>query len=273
MMETRPLGRSGISLPVIGMGTWRTFDVRDAASEAARRNLVTDALAAGLTLYDTSPMYGEAERVLGRALAGRREAAFVATKVWTRSPVEGQEQIDAALRFYGGRVDLYQVHNLVAWRDQLPLLEAARADGQVRLLGATHYDHAAFPELAAVMQTGRIQAIQVPYHAADPVAAREILPLAAELGLGVLVMRPFGGGDLVRRPPPPAALAPLVAFGVQTWAQALLKWVLSDPRVTAAIPATAHADHLAANLAAGHPPWFDAETCARVAHLAGYRKL
>jgi aryl-alcohol dehydrogenase-like predicted oxidoreductase len=271
-METRPLGKSGIAVPVIGMGTWRTFDVRQAATEDARRELVTAAFVARTTVFDSSPMYGEAERVLGRALAGRRDQAFVATKVWTRSPREAREQIAAALGFFGGRVDLYQVHNLVAWREQLPLLEELKQQGQVRLLGATHYDHAAFPELATVMHTGRIDAIQVPYNAADRAVADEILPLAQELGLGVLVMRPLGGGDLTARPPKPSDLAPLEAFGVRTWGQALLKWVLSDPRVTVAIPATSRLERVAENAAAGSPPWFDQDTRERVSYLTGWRR-
>ncbi|MDQ2806375.1 MAG: aldo/keto reductase [Chloroflexota bacterium] len=270
-METRPLGKTGVQVPVVGMGTWRTFDVRGAAAEDARYQLVSAALAADIRLFDSSPMYGESERVLGQALAGRRERAFVATKIWTHSAAEGQAQLAAALGFYGGRVDLYQVHNLIAWREQLPLLEAARAAGQVGLIGATHYDHAAFPELATVMQTGRLDAIQVPYNAADSAITRTILPLAAELGLGVIAMRPLGSGELTAHPPPTAQLAPLGQFGVETWGQALLKWVLSDPRVTAVIPATTHAGRAVENAAAGSPPWFDDEARARVTALTGYR--
>ncbi len=270
-METRPLGKSGVQVPVVGMGTWRTFDVRGAAAEVSRRTLVSAALTAGMQLFDSSPMYGESERVLGLALAERRADAFVATKVWTHSVDEGHAQIAAALAFYGGRVDLYQVHNLVAWRGQLPLLEAARAAGYVGLIGATHYDQAAFPELADVMQTGRLDAIQVPYNAADTEVSRVILPLAASLGLGVLVMRPLGGGELTAHPPPVAELAPLRQFGVETWGQALLKWVLSDPRVTAVIPATSRLNRVGENAAAGAPPWFDADARARVTALTGYR--
>ena len=270
-METRPLGKSGVAVPVVGMGTWRTFDVRGAAAEANRSDLVSAALAAGIRLFDSSPMYGEAERVLGLGLAGQRERAFVATKIWTDSTEEGQAQLTAALGFYGGRVDLYQVHNLVAWQEQLSLLEAAHSAGQVGLIGATHYDHAAFPELATVMRTGRIAAIQVPYNATDTAVTRLILPLAAELGLGVIAMRPLGSGELTAHPPPARELAFLKPFGVETWGQALLKWVLSDPRVTAVIPATARLDHVAENAAAGSPPWFDTKTRARVTALTGYR--
>lgn len=271
-METRTLGKSGIRVPVIGMGTWRTFDVRTRAAQRARRELVDAALAAGITVYDSSPMYGEAERVLGLALTGRRDAAFVATKVWTDSEAEARAQIAAARGFFGDRIDLYQVHNLVAWPTVLPLLEEGKAAGWAGLIGATHYDPAAFPEMMALMRTGRLDTIQVPYNALDRGAGREVLPLAAELGLGVVVMRPFGAGDLVQRVPRPAELAPFERFGVFTWGQALLKWVLSDPRVTVVIPATRRPGHAAENEAAGSPPWFDEETRERISYLTGYRK-
>src|SRR4051794_21833933 len=116
-MERRTLGRSGLEAPVIGMGTWRTFDVRGQEAEARARAIVDQAFAVGATFFDSSPMYGEAERVLGNSLQGRRPAALVATKVWARSLSEGRAQIDRALAFFGGRVDLYQIHNLVCWRD------------------------------------------------------------------------------------------------------------------------------------------------------------
>ncbi|MGZ6390375.1 MAG: aldo/keto reductase, partial [Ktedonobacterales bacterium] len=197
-MEMRALGRSGLRVPVVGMGTWRTFDVRDAAAERNARAVVDAAFAAGATFFDTSPMYGEAERVLGAALEGRRDRAQVATKIWTPSAAEGRAQAERALRFFGGWVDLYQVHNLVNWREQLTLLERLRDSGRVRAIGATHYSPAAFGELAQVMRTGRITAIQVPYNPLEREVEDEILPLAEELGLGVVVMRPFGEGSLMR---------------------------------------------------------------------------
>jgi aryl-alcohol dehydrogenase-like predicted oxidoreductase len=215
-METRMLGRTGLRVPVVGMGTWQTFDVRGAAAEQARRAVVDAAFAAGATFFDSSPMYGAAERVLGAALEGRRERALVATKVWAGTAEEGRAQVEAALAYFGGRVDLYQVHNLLAWREQLALLEQRRAAGQVRAIGATHYRAAAFDMLAEVMRTGRIAAIQVPYNPLQREVEQAILPLAADLGLGVVVMRPFAEGALLQRAPAPAALAPLQPFGVRT---------------------------------------------------------
>ena len=269
-MDHRALGQSGLDVPVIGMGTWRTFDVRSERDADDCRRVVDAALAAGTTLFDTSPMYGEAERVLARALRGRRESAIVADKVWTSSAREAKEQIRGALAWYGGTVDIYQIHNLVAWREHLPLLEELRASGVVRVIGATHYAHSAFRELMAVMRSGHIQMIQIPYNASDRAVEREVLPLAAELGLGVLVMEPLGTGSLVRRSPPARDLTPLAPFGVRTWAQALLKWIVSDPRVHAALPATSRAERATENASAGAPPWFDDETREYVSRLAAH---
>ena len=214
-------------------------------------------------------MYGEAERVLGLTLDGRRDEALVATKVWASSGDEGRAQIDRALELYGGVVDLYQVHNLVSWRDHLPVLEALRHEEAVAVIGATHYSPRAFGELAEVMRTGRIGAIQVPYNPLERDVERAILPLAEDLGLGVVVMRPLAEGRLTRRPPPDSELDPLRDFGVTTWAQALLKWGLSDRRCHVAIPATSKREHMAENAAAGDPPWFGPEERDLVARLAG----
>ena len=265
-MRRRPLGAGGPQVPVVGMGTWRTLDVRG-PEEASRRAIVAEALDAGAALVDSSPMYGEAERVLAEGLGERRDEAFVATKVWARSPSEGEAQIRYALGLYG-RVDLYQVHNLLSWREHLARLEALREAGAVGLLGATHYSPSAFAELETVMRTGRIQAIQIPYSPAEREVERRILPLAEELGLGVLVMRPLGAGRLAAREPDPSALSPLRPLGIETWAQALLRWALSDPRVTVVVPATSRPGRMRENAAAGTGPWLGPEERDLVARLA-----
>jgi aryl-alcohol dehydrogenase-like predicted oxidoreductase len=272
-MEQRRLGSTGLDVPVVGMGTWQSLDVRGAEAERRAHAIVAEALDAGARFVDSSPMYGESERVLGEALAAlaRRDEAIVATKVWTPDPREGERQVERALRWYGGRVELYQLHNLVAWREHLPMLERRRDAGEIRAIGATHYSASAFGELATVMRTGRITAIQIPYNPHERDVEREILPLAAELGLGVVVMRPLGGGSLVRRAPGPDALAPLRRYGIETWAQALLKWVLSDSRCHVAIPATATPGRMTENAAAGEPPWLDEDARDYVAQLAGRR--
>ena len=268
-MDTRPLGSTGLTVPVIGLGTWRTFDVRDRTAERNARSVVERSMAAGATLFDSSPMYGESERVLAEAVAAHRRDALIATKVWASSSAEGRRQIDHGLRLFGGLVDIYQVHNLASWREQLPLLEAEREHGRVRVIGATHYSASAFGDLAAVAKSGRIGAIQIPYNPREREVERVLLPLAADLGLGVLVMRPFGEGWLLRRQPPESALKPLAPFGVSTWAQALLKWILSDPRCHTTIPATSSPDRVDENAGAGSAPWFGAEEREYVARFFG----
>jgi diketogulonate reductase-like aldo/keto reductase len=250
------------------MGTWQTFDVRDSDGVERARRVTDAALAAGARVVDSSPMYGAAERVLGATLEGRRDDAFVATKIWTHDAAEGRRQGERALGFFGGRIDLLQVHNLAAWREQLDLIEELREDGRVGLAGATHYSPSAFGELAEVMRTGRVQAIQVPYNPRERAVEQSILPLAEELGIGVLVMRPFGEGALLRRTPPADELEPLRDFGVETWAQALLKWCLSDTRCTVAIPATSKPERMTENAAAGEPPWLGPDERALVERLA-----
>ena len=268
-MDIRRLGTTALDVPAVGLGTWRTFDVRGARAEAGIRAVVGQALASGSNLFDSSPMYGEAERVLGEALGTRRSDALVATKVWATSAAEGRRQIAGAMNLFGGRIDLYQIHNLAGWRDHLPLLETGRDAGRIGVIGATHYSPGAFGELATVMKTGRIGAIQVPYNPREREAERTVLPLAADLGLGVIVMRPFGEGGLLRRLPAETRLEPLRAFGVATWPQALLKWILSDTRCHTAIPATSKPHRVLENAAAGEPPWFGRDERAYVARLFG----
>jgi aryl-alcohol dehydrogenase-like predicted oxidoreductase len=267
-MERRQLGRGGPDVPVVGMGTWQVLDVRG-PEEEERHAVVEAALEAGTDLFDSSPMYGEAERVLGDALQKLgRDRATVATKVWTHNDAEAERQIEAALGFFGGRVDLYQVHNLVAVERRLGMLEGLRAEGKVGAIGATHYAPSAFPGLMDVMRSGRVGFVQVPYNARETSVTREVLPLAEELGLGVIVMVPLGSGRLVRNAPPPERLEPLREFGVETWAQALLKYVLSDRRVSCAIPATSSPQRMKENAAAGDPPWFGEKERRYVEELA-----
>jgi aryl-alcohol dehydrogenase-like predicted oxidoreductase len=253
-MQTRELGRGGPSVPVVGMGTWQTLDVHGSLDE-----VVHAALDAGSTFLDTSPMYGRAQSVLAHGLEGRRDEAFVADKLWTPSDAEALAQAERALAWYG-RVDLFQVHNLVGWRARLDLLERLRDEGRVGVIGATHYSASAFGELADVMRSGRIGAIQIPYNPIQREVERTILPLAEDLGIGVVVMRPFGEGALVRRVPD--------GFDAVSWPRALLQWVLSDPRVTVAIPASSKPERVRANAAAGDGPWLDPDEREHVARLA-----
>lgn len=269
-MEHRRLGRSGLEPGIIGMGTWRTLDVPLSSEDemATRAQVVDEAFSSGVDFYDSSPMYGNAEAVLGRLLGDRRGQVMVATKVWSPSIERGRHQIDQALKYFEGRVDVYQVHNLVEWRAYLPILGRLKESGQVRAIGVTHYAHSAFPEMMRIMESQPIQTIQIPYNAADRLAAREVLPLAEELDIGVIVMSPLGTGDLVRDAPPDREMEPLAEYGIRTWAQALLKWVVSDSRVGMVIPATSRPGRMPENAEAGNPPFLPEEERERVAWLA-----
>ena len=259
-MEERGLG------PVVGLGTWATFDDDvDLAEE-----VVGAALGAGTRVFDTSPMYGGAEASLAAALEGRRERATVATKIWSESLQEGRRQFAVQMAWFG-HVEVEQIHNLAAWEEQLPWLESEREAGRIGALGVTHYSESAFGELARALRTGRFQAVQLPYNPLQRECERELLPLAAELGILVLVMRPLGGarGGLLDRAPSAAELAPLQEFGIDTWAQALLKWALSDERIDVVLPATSKPARTAENATAGSPPWFGPAERQLVQDLAG----
>lgn len=259
-MEERRLG------PVVGLGTYATFD-RD---ERLARAVVDAALAAGTTAFDSSPMYGGAEESLGAALAGRREGTPVATKIWTPNRDEARAQYQTQRRVFG-RVELEQVHNLVAWEEHLPWLEEERSAGRIERVGVTHWSAGSFDELQRAVSTRRFDAVQLPLSPGEREAERRLLPLAEELGIAVVVMRPFGGtgAPLLRRAPSDAELAPLRDLGIETWAQALLKWALSDPRVDLVIPATSRPERASENAAAGSPPWLGADERDYVARLAG----
>jgi diketogulonate reductase-like aldo/keto reductase len=253
-MDERRLG------PVVGLGTWNTFG----GNARLARTVVDPALDAGCHVLDSSLMYRGAEASLGAALAGRRERALIATKIWTPSVDEGREQYRRQVEWFG-RVEIEQVHNLVAWQEHAGWLEQEREAGRIDRLGVTHYSPSAFGELGRALRSGRFDTVQVPLNPHERDCEREILPLAAELGIAVIVMRPLGGGELGRHSVPQEALAQL---GVSSWAQALLKWALSDDRVDLVIPATRNPDHARVNAAAGSPPWFDAEQRQLVERLA-----
>jgi aryl-alcohol dehydrogenase-like predicted oxidoreductase len=265
-VQTRGFGITGLDVPVIGLGTWSTFDL-PSSEEHVARDVVDAAFEAGVRVVDSSPMYGRAEAVLSGALGPHRDEAIVATKIWTPSVEEGRAQFAAQLRWYGW-VDVLQVHNLVDWREHLDWMEAERDAGRIGVLGATHWNPGAFDELAEAMHTGRIGSVQVPWNPAEREAEREILPMAADLGLGVIAMRPLGEGGLLRRPPARDELGPT---GCISWPEALLRWCLSDPRVHVAIPATRDPGHARANAAAGDGPPLDADQRAAVERLAAAR--
>jgi diketogulonate reductase-like aldo/keto reductase len=257
-MEERRLG------PVVGLGTSNTFG----GDAELARDVVGAAFAAGGRLVDSSPMYGNAERSLAAALDGRREQSTVATKIWAPTIEQAREQFARQLEWFG-RVDIEQVHNLVSWREHLGWLEEERAAGRIGRIGATHYSPLALDELAEAVQRGRLDVVQLPLNPFERAAERMVLPLAAELGIPVIVMRPLGEGELLDDPPDPDELDPLAEFGIETWAQALLKWALSDERIDVVIPGTRNPLHAAENALAGSPPWLGSDERRLVEQLAG----
>jgi diketogulonate reductase-like aldo/keto reductase len=256
-VEERRLG------PVVGLGTWATFE--DDAGRA--RDVIGAALDAGSRLVDSSPMYGGAEAAMSEAVRERRDEVTVATKIWARSLDEGHEQYRRQQEWFG-RVEIEQVHNLALWREHLDWLERERAAGRIDRLGVTHYSAGAFDELAQALETRRFDTVQLPLNPRQRDAEERLLPLAAELGIAVIVMRPLGGEGSLIPPPPTGELEPLREFGVETWAQALLKWALSDDRVDVVIPATGNPAHARLNAVAGSPPWLGPEERALVERLA-----
>jgi diketogulonate reductase-like aldo/keto reductase len=212
-------------------------------------------------------MYGAAEESLGFAVAERRTEAMVATKIWADSVEQGRAQFADQVRWFG-RIEIEQVHNLVAWEEHLRWLEEEREAGRIDRLGVTHYQATAIGELARALRTRRFSVLQVPYNPLERACEQELLPLAAELGVAVIAMRPLGDKSRLPNPPPPEALAPLRGFGVSTWPQALLKWALSDERIGAVIPATKDPEHARENAAAGEPPWLGPEERKLVERLA-----
>jgi diketogulonate reductase-like aldo/keto reductase len=263
-VNSRPFGSTGLPLPVVGLGTWQVFDLGPSQQRVADE-VVNQAWASGARVFDSSPMYGRAELVLSSAIGPRRRAeAFVATKVWTSSVGDGQAHFRRQLAMFGGRIDLLQIHNLVSWRGHLAWLERERDEGRIRWLGATHYSASAFDELEVVMRSRRIAAIQVPWNPRERAAEQRILPLAAELGLAVIAMRPLGEGSMVRRPFP----AELASAGLEDWADALLRWCLADQRITVAIPATSSPAHAVANMRSGRAPVLDRDIVELIGRLA-----
>jgi diketogulonate reductase-like aldo/keto reductase len=254
-MQTRTIPSSGEKLPVVGCGTWQTFDV---GADANARKKLAEVLAtlfdAGGTVIDSSPMYGTSEDVAGSLIAkmGARSKAFIATKVWTRGKQAGIQQIERSMQLLRtDKLDLMQVHNLLDWRIHLATLRDMKAKGRIRYIGVTHYTSSAYRELESGMRAEELDFIQVNYSADDRAAEDRILPLAAERGMAVLINLPFGGGGLLRRlrgrPLPQWA----AEIDCRTWAQILLKFVLSNPAVTCVIPGTSNPDHMRENARAG----------------------
>ncbi len=271
---TRKIPSSGESLPVLGLGSWITFNVgddpvaRDACSDVMRAFF-----AAGGRMIDSSPMYGSSQPVIGHGLARLGPAApvFSADKVWVGSGARGPGQIEASRRHWGvPRFDLLQVHNLLAWEEHLPALLAMKAAGRLRYVGITTSEGRRHRELETLMRTQPIDFVQLTYNLLDREAEQRLLPLAQERGIAVIVNRPFREGallrDLQRHPLPPWA----ASIGCDGWAQFALKFIVSHPAVTCAIPATRSVAHVRQNMGAGLGTLPDAAMRRRMAdHVQG----
>lgn len=267
-MHTRPIASSGAPLPVIGCGTWRTFDVGPSPAERAPLAEVLRVMFDhGGSVIDSSPMYGAAEGVVGDVLAAMkaRDQAFIATKVWTSGREAGVAQMRRSMELLRTeRLELMQVHNLLDWRTHLATLRAWKAEGRVHYIGVTHYTPSAYRELEAVLRQERLDFVQLNYALNDRAAEERLLPLALDRGIAVIVNQPFGGGGLLRSllgKPLPAWAAEIECA---TWAQALLKFALSHPAVTCVIPGTGRPEHMRDNVRAGFGRYPDAALRARM---------
>lgn len=252
---TKPISRTGESLPVIGLGTWQTFDVGSAQSERAPlREVLREFVRLGGTVIDSSPMYGRSESVVGDLASELKldGKLFVATKVWTSGRQAGIRQMEESIRRLRAKpIDLMQIHNLVDWRTHLTTLRQWKTEGRIRYIGVTHYTASAYDQLAGVLESEELDFVQLNYSIAEREAEQRLLPLAGDRGVAVLVNRPFAQAQLfskVRGKPLPGFAAEI---GCASWAQFFLKFVVSHPAVTCAIPATSKVQHLVDNMQAG----------------------
>jgi aryl-alcohol dehydrogenase-like predicted oxidoreductase len=267
-LDTRPIPSSGEPLPIVGFGTWQTFDIGDNPTARAEREDVLRLLfEAGGKLIDSSPMYGRSEGVVGDLLAkmGARDKAFLATKVWTWGREQGIGQMEQSLtRFKTDTIDLMQIHNLVDWRTHLKTLRAWKEQKRFRYIGITHYTDAALNDLMEVMRSEPVDFVQMAYSIRVRNAEERLLPLAADKGIAVIVNRPYEGGGAfrsVRGEPLPEWAA---EFGIASWGQFFLKYILSNPAVTCVIPGTGKVKYAVDNLGAGHGRLPDAATRAKM---------
>jgi aryl-alcohol dehydrogenase-like predicted oxidoreductase len=255
-MQTRVIPKTNEALPVVGLGTWRVFDVGpDAAVRAARRQILSVLFEAGGSVIDSSPMYGRAESVVGDELAalGARHKAFLATKVWTRGRNEGIAQMEESMRHLGTeRIDLMQVHNLVDLDTHLATLREWKAAGRIRYLGVTHWTRGSLDDLAEIIAREKLDFVQFAYSIAARDAERRLFPLCAERGVATLINRPYVHGALFGRARGHAVPSwAAEELGCASWGQFFLKFILGHPQVTCVIPGTSKPRHARDNMGAG----------------------
>jgi diketogulonate reductase-like aldo/keto reductase len=267
--HSRPIPASRERIPVVGLGTWLTFDVggADSAARRVRGEVLKAFFAAGGRLVDSSPMYGSSEEVIGAELARLEPPPlFAATKVWTVGGLAGRRQMESSRALWRlPRFDLMQVHNLLDWETHWPALKAMKAEGRVRHIGMTTSHGRRHDELEKILRRDKLDFVQFTYNLADRRVEDVLLPLAAERGAAIIINRPFDGGDLfgarTARPLPGWA----AELQCRSWAEAFLKWIASHPAVTCAIPATSKPAHLAENMRALSGPLPDAALRRRIA--------
>jgi len=274
-MPTRAIPSSGEKLPVIGLGTWQAFDV-DLTSDNRRQlgDVLSLFVKLGGRVIDTSPMYGRAEDVIGELTTtlGIQDKIFLATKVWTRGKENGIKSMERSMALLRAkRIDLMQVHNLVDVQTQLATLREWKAHGRIRHLGITHYEAGAFADVEKIMRSEKLDFVQINYSLMEREAEERLLPLAQERGVAVIVNRPFGGGDLFSRARSKLLPDWAAEFDCRSWAQFFLKWIVANPAVTCAIPATDKSRHLEENIQGGIGALPDAKTRQRMVELVSSR--
>lgn len=270
---TRPIPSTNEALPLIGLGTWQTFDVGgDVDARRRLREVLDEFMRLGGRMIDSSPMYGSAEQVAGDLMASlqARDRLFVATKVWTTGRAKGIAAMNDSMRKMGADpVDLMQVHNLVDVDTHLDTLEEWKAAGRVRYIGVTHYTASAHEAVVRVLERRRVDFVQIDYSVAERDSERTVLPAARDRGVAVIANRPFATGELLRR----LATRPLPPFAADldcaSWAELLLKFVVSHPAVTCAIPATSNVEHLRSNMRGGEGRMPDEALRREIARAAG----
>ena len=250
-MQYRELGTLGVS--VIGLGTLRVFDVTEESDLVSRRQIIENCISAKINFIDSAAAYGAAEQAVGITIEGKRDKFHLATKVRVEGKEAGEQQIAQSFEnFKTGYIDLLQVHNMIDYQTHLPTLERLQDEGKIGMIGVTAMVDEAYPAIMDLMRTGRIDTVQIPYNVVQRTVEERLLPLAEELGIGIMVMEPLKKGRYVNELKGEPDLTPLKEMGVETWAQALLAWVVADPRVSITIPATSRPERIAENALAGN---------------------
>ncbi|HYC58332.1 MAG TPA: aldo/keto reductase [Thermoanaerobaculia bacterium] len=274
VLVTRPIPSSGEKLPVIGIGTARRFDVTTAAEKAPLREVLRELPRMGGRLVDTAPSYGAAEDVVGELVAelGNRDSLFLASKVGAgrNGAAAGLAELNASLkRLRTNKLDLVQIHNLAGVDEMLPILRKWKDEGRIRYHGISTSSDGQYDALEAIMKREKLDFIQIDYAMDNRLADERILPLAADRGIAVLTNLPFGRGRVLSAFKDKAIPDWAQELGIASWAQFALKWVVSHPAVTAAIPGTAKIEYLRDNLGAARGPMPDAATRRKMVELLG----